>query len=73
MGVRGPRAVLRADLPGDLRAPEDQAVQDPVPAPGGRRQDADARARRGARAGPKRYEPSAAAEARQATELGLSD
>lgn len=28
MGVRGPYTVLRADLHGDMRAPEDRAVPD---------------------------------------------
>lgn len=70
MGVRGPGPVLRPDLPGDLRAPEDPAVQDRGPH---RRQDAHARVRLGARAGPKRYEPAPAAQARQAAELGAAE
>lgn len=32
MGVRGPGPLLRADLHGDLRPPQDPPVQDPVPA-----------------------------------------
>lgn len=32
MGMRGPHSLLRSNLPRDLRAPQDTAVPDPVPA-----------------------------------------
>lgn len=54
MGVRGPEPVLRADLPGDLRPPQDQPVPHPAASCAGA--GACARARAPAPAGAQRDE-----------------